>query len=386
MASSAASRINVLYVIWSLQTGGAERVVADLARGLDRTRFRAMVCCLNFKGRLAEELEAEGIPVFALDKKPKLDMGVLWKLVRLMRREKVDVVHTHLWTASFWGRLAAVIAGVPAVVVTEHNLDLWRRRPHFVSDRLLGRWTDRWIFVSREVEAFYRARLPDRKDVFTVVHNGVDLAALTREPSSSPERIRQDMGLPADKRIVGIIGRLEERKGHRFFLAAMRSLLDRGQPVVGIVVGEGKEMPVLVAEHAALRLGEDVRLVGYWADLREALSIIDVFVLPSLMEGHPIALLEAMAAGKAVIATTVGGNAEAVENGVTGLLVPPADAAALAEAVLVLLRDPEKAARLGRAAQAAVRERFSLKAAIRANEEVYLGCLGQAGKGARHVA
>src|SRR5262249_58335280 len=102
----AAERTTVLYVIWSLQTGGAERVVADLARGLDRARFRPMVCCLNFKGRLAEDLEAEGIPVFALDKKPKLDLGVLWKLARLMRRERVDIVHTHLWTSSFWAALA----------------------------------------------------------------------------------------------------------------------------------------------------------------------------------------------------------------------------------------------------------------------------------------
>ncbi len=100
-------RICVLYVIWSLQMGGAERVVADLARSLDRRRFRPLVCCLNFKGSLAEGLEAAGIPVFALDKGKGLDLRVLPRLVRLMREERVDVVHTHLWTSSFWGRLAA---------------------------------------------------------------------------------------------------------------------------------------------------------------------------------------------------------------------------------------------------------------------------------------
>src|SRR5262249_38202395 len=160
-------------------------------------RFRPMVCCLNFKGRLAEELEAEGIPVFALDKKPKLDLGIVWKLARLMRRERVDVVHTHLWTSSFWGRLAARVAAVPVVVVTEHNLDLWRRRPHFLADRLLARWTDRWIFVSREVEEFYRKRLPDRPRDFRVVHNGVDLAASGRPGAAPAESVRARMGLPA---------------------------------------------------------------------------------------------------------------------------------------------------------------------------------------------
>ena len=382
-----AERINVLYVIWSLQTGGAERVVADLARGLDRARFRPLVCCLNFKGRLAEELEAEGIPVFALDKKPKLDLSVLVKLVRLMRRERVDVVHTHLWTSSFWGRLAARIAGVRTVVVTEHNLDLWRRFPHFAADRLLARWTDQWIFVSREVEAFYRPRLPHREDgVFRVVHNGVDLEVLGNAAPRPASQTRAGMGLPEGKRVIGVVGRLEERKGHRFFLDAMRSILDREEAVVGIVVGEGKARDDLAARHAELALGDGVRLIGYWADLREALSVIDVFVLPSLMEGHPIALLEAMAAGKPVVATSVGGNGEAVVDGVTGLLVPPADPAALADAILALLRDPQRAARMGQAGQASVRERFGLQAAVRANEEVYLSRLPPAARPDRHVA
>jgi glycosyltransferase involved in cell wall biosynthesis len=385
VASPSSERINVLYVIWSLQTGGAERVVADLARGLDRARFRAMVCCLNFKGRLAEELEREGIPVFALDKKPKLDPGVLFKLVRLMRREKVDVVHTHLWTSSFWGRLAASIARVPVVVVTEHNLDLWRRAPHFLSDRLLARGTDAWIFVSREVDAFYRPRLPGREAALHTVHNGVDLASLRSAPIP-PLRVKDKMGLPAGKRVVGVIGRLEARKGHRFFLEAMPAVLAAAPDTIGVVIGEGKEAEALAAQHESLGLGEGVRLVGYWASVAEALSAIDVFVLPSLMEGHPIALLEAMAAGKPVVATSVGGNGEAVADGVTGLLVPPGDASALAAATLALLRDPERAARMGQAGQAAVRERFSLEAAVRANEEVYLDCLQRHGKGARHVA
>jgi sugar transferase (PEP-CTERM/EpsH1 system associated) len=362
-------RISVLYVIWSLQMGGAERVVYDLARKLDRRRFRPMVCCLNFRGRLADELEKEGIRVYALDKKPKLDASVLVKLWKLMRRERVDVVHTHLWTSSFWGRLAALLARVPVVVITEHNLDTWRRTPHFLADRLLGAGTDHWIFVSDEVKAFYRRRLRLGEDDFHVVHNGIDLAQF--EAPVDPAQVKQAMGLPAGKRVVGVVGRLEERKGHRFFVDAMKILLARHPDVVGLIVGEGKEMQRLKAQRDALGLQEGVRLLGYWANLAEALGVVDVFVLPSLMEGHPLAILEAMGAGKPVVATTVGGNAEAVEDGVTGYLVPPADPAALADAIQKVLAEPETAGRMGQQARRRLEQRFNLQAAVEVNQDVY---------------
>ena len=363
-------RLSVLYVIWSLQMGGAERVVADLARSLDRRLFRPLVCCLNFKGGLAGPLEAEGVPVFALDKRPRLDLRVLVRLVRLMRRERVDVVHTHLWTSSFWGRLAGAVARVPVVVITEHNLDTWRRAPHLLADRLLGRVTDDWVFVSREVEAFYRARLALPAGRGHVVHNGVDLVPFERRPDPAEARAR--MGLPAGAPVAGVVGRLEARKGHRFFLEAMRRVVDRLPGAMGLIVGEGKEKEALLAQRDALGLHDAVRIVGYWPDLAEALAALDVFVLPSLMEGHPLAILEAMAAGKPVVATDVGGNAEAVEPDSTGLLVPPADPEALAGAIVSLLDAPERARQLGAAGRRSLDRRFSLGAAVRANEEVYL--------------
>jgi glycosyltransferase involved in cell wall biosynthesis len=362
-------RLTVLYVIWSLQMGGAERVVFELARSLDRRAFRPLVACLNFKGALAGPLEADGIPVVGLDKRPKFDPSVLVKLVRLMRRERVDVVHTHLWTSSFWGRLAAAAARVPVIVVTEHNLDTWRRAPHWLADRLLGRVTDDWIFVSDEVEAFYRARLPIPWDRAHVVHNGVDLAPFANR--LHPGDVRARMGLPADARVAGVVGRLEARKGHHHFIEAMAIVAAREPRALGLIVGEGKEKPALLAQRDALGLGESVRLVGYWPQLAEAFAALDVFVLPSLMEGHPLAILEAMAAGKPVVATEVGGNREAVEAGITGLLVPAADPDALAEAILSLLRDTARAAAFGEAGRRSLERRFSLAEAVRANEDIY---------------
>jgi sugar transferase (PEP-CTERM/EpsH1 system associated) len=362
-------RVTVLYVIWSLQMGGAERVVFDLARSLDRKRFRPVVACLNFKGALAEPLEAEGIPVYALDKKPKLDLGVLVRLARLLRQERVDIVHTHLWTSSFWGRLAAVLARVPVAIVTEHNLDLWRRTPHFVADRLLGLATDDWIFVSKEVEAFYRERLRIPADRGHVVLNGVDT-----KPFATPldkADVRRRMGLKPDARVAGVVGRLEARKGHRYFLEAMKIVAARDPTALGLIVGEGKEKAALIEQCHALGLDERVRILGFWADLAEALCALDVFVLPSLMEGHPLAVLEAMAAGKPVVATDVGGNSEAVEKGDTGLLVPAEDPTALADAIATLLADPQRAQIMGAAGRKSLDRRFSLAAAVAANEATY---------------
>jgi sugar transferase (PEP-CTERM/EpsH1 system associated) len=370
-----AERINVFYVIWSLQTGGAERVVADLARGLPRDRFRPVVCCLNFKGRLAEEIEREGVTVHSLGKKPRFDPGALLRLARLMRRERADVVHTHLWTSSFWGRLAAVLARAPVRIVTEHNIDTWRKGWHFAADRQLARVTDHFVFVSREVEAFYRERLALDPGRGTVVLNGVDLAPF--DAAVDRDVVRKKAGLPPSAVVAGVVGRLDERKGHRFFLEAVAGLAEREPVLHGLVVGEGRERAALEARHGALGLGGRLRILGYWPNLAEALAAIDVFVLPSLMEGHPLAILEAMAAGKPVVATRVGGNPEAVEDGVTGLLVPPSDPEALGRAILALARDPARARQMGREGRRRVEEKFSLVAARQANEEVYLRHYGR---------
>jgi sugar transferase (PEP-CTERM/EpsH1 system associated) len=374
-----AERISVFYVIWSLQMGGAERVVAELARGLDRARFRPVVCCLNFKGHLAAEVEGQGVPVHALGKKPRLDLGALVRLARLMRRERADVVHTHLWTSSFWGRLAAVMARVPVRIVTEHNIDTWRRAWHLAADRGLARVTDHFLFVSREVEAFYRERLHLDPARGQVVLNGVDLSRF--DAVVDARAVRERMGLKSAGIVAGVVGRLDERKGHRYFLEAMAALAGQQLGVRGLVVGEGRERADIEARQAALGLGERVRILGYWPDLAEALAAIDVFVLPSLMEGHPLAVLEAMAAGKPVVATRVGGNPAAVEDGVTGLLVPPRDPGALARAITTIARDPERARRMGREGRRRVEERFSLEAARRANEEVYVRRYGEKRRG-----
>lgn len=363
-----------MHLIWSLEIGGAEQVVLNLAKGADRSRFNSMVCCLNWKGQMAQELEVAGIPVVALGKKPKFDPGVIAKLVEVLRRNRIHVLHCHLWTASFWGRLAARIAKVPVVIITEHNIDTWRRPWHLLADRILAKWTDQIVCVSEAVCAFYRERLGRSSGKCRVIHNGIDLARFNRNGPHDPAAVRTQLGLPAAGRVVGTVGRVsEERKGHKFFVEAMQTLSGQEPDLSGLIVGGGKLLGEVERHRDALGLRDRVCLPGFWpnARLAEVLSVMDIFVLPSFMEGLPLVILEAMAVGKPVVATTVGGNAEAVEEGVTGWLVPPGDLPAFNAAVLKLLRTPGLIERMGEAGRKRVEERFSLAAMVGAQQEVY---------------
>lgn len=159
--------------------GGAEQVVISLAKGLDKSRFRPFVCCLNDEGSFAEELKKDGIEVFAIKKSRGLDFSVVPKLVKIIRENDIQVVHTHLWGANFWGRFAAGAAGVP-VVVTEHNVDVWKSWFHFLIDRYLFVKTACFIAVSETVRTFYSQKLGTGKDKIRVVYNGINIVSELR--------------------------------------------------------------------------------------------------------------------------------------------------------------------------------------------------------------
>lgn len=364
------SKINLMFLIWSLEMGGAEHVVLNLVRGVDRARFNPMVCCLNWKGRMAAGLEQEGIPVFSLDKRPKFDPWMLVKMVRLFRRERVHLLNSHLWSAHFWGRLAAILAGVPAIVITEHNLDTWRNRAHFMADQILSKWTDKVIFVSEEVKNFYGKHLTLPAEKLQVVHNGIKIAKTT----TSQSEIRKKMGVPEGSCIIGTVGRLDKRKGLRFLLDVVASLVQKNANIFCLIVGEGKEKDDLVQYRDSLGLQDKVKFLGYWPELAEVLSCMDIFTLSSIMEGLPLAILEAMSAGKPVVATDVGGNWEAVASGKTGWLVPYGDIPAMVSALSTLIENPKRAEEMGDAGFARIQTEFSLDAMIQTTQNIYLQC------------
>ncbi|HWP35156.1 MAG TPA: glycosyltransferase [Thermodesulfobacteriota bacterium] len=312
---------------------------------------------------LARRAHQLGIEVTVLDE-TRLDAGtILRRLIRLFRRLRPDVVHTHRYKENVLGTLAAAAAGRPAMVRTVHGLVEryrgWARgkmAAYWWLDRLCMRAArQRVVAVSRAMEAELRRCLPG----VAVCHipNGIDPAPYAADGAPVP---RPPLPDAAGEPVLGTAGRLVPVKGIELFLHAVHDLSRQGVAVRGLVVGDGPLRPRLEGLARELGLGERVVFAGHVPDVRPYLAQMDLFVLPSFAEGLPMALLEAMAAGLPVVATDVGGVREVLEPADAGLLVPPGSAGALAAACLALVRDPARRAALGRAAARRVAEAFSI--------------------------
>lgn len=344
-------------------------MVLSLVKGLDRERFRPVVCCLTEPGALAASVEALGVPLLALGKHPHFDLPVIPRLAAVLRKHDVRLLHSHVWPANVWGRVVGRLTRRPHLVVTEHNVDLWKGRTHFAVDRFLARFTDRVLCVSRAVEEFYRDVVGIPAEKLLYLPNGIDPTPFAGGPDGASTR--RDLSLTEERPVVTVVARLLPQKDHRTLLSALRLLKDRGAAVSCLVVGDGALRQELEARARELSLDGGVKFLGERLDVAKLLLASDVFALSSIHEGMPLAVLEAMAAAKPVVVTDVGGNGEIVRNGETGFVVPPRDPAALADALARLTSSPELAKRMGAAGRDRVNREFTLEAMVRRNEEVY---------------
>ena len=362
--------IRVLHVITSLAIGGAERLVVSAAAGLRREPFDHGICCLAERGPLAAEAEAAGVPVFCVGAFPGLRNPIAFaRLVRVIRRFRPTIVHTHLQSANLYGRLAARLARVPLVVATEHNVYGGKARRYVFVERRLARMTDALIAVSGDVRRFLSLQLAIAPSTIRVIPNGVAPGAASPRAVAA---LRARIGENADGLRLGTIASLTPKKGHEFLLRAAARLQERGVACSLVLAGGGPERSRLESLAGDLGLAGRVHLLGAVPNAADVLAIIDVFVLPSLVEGMPLALLEAMLAGKPVVATAVGGVPEVVTSGVNGLLVARASETGLADAIATLARSPELRARLGVAARETIERGFTEASYLEALSAVYL--------------
>jgi glycosyltransferase involved in cell wall biosynthesis len=361
--------IPVLWLIKGLGPGGAERLLVAAAAHVDRERFSYQAAyLLPWKNHLVVDLEGAGVPVTCLGARRSWDMRWATRLRDLVGRERVSVVHAHLPYAAIGARLALGGRGTrPAIVYTEHNT--WARyRP--VTRRLneaTFRRNDAVIAVSESVNASIGRRDPPPVHV---IPNGVDAEGL-RKAALSREAARRALGLPQDGLVVGTVGGLTPKKGHPALVRAADEVLRQVPSVVFVIIGLPAQPEPVRAEIDRLGRQDRVLLAGYHPNAARLMPAFDVFCLPSLFEGLPVSLLEAMSLGLPAVATRVGGIAEVATDGEDALLVPAGDDDALALALVTLLKEPARRARMGQRAMSSA-DRFGLAGSVRRTEEVYL--------------
>jgi glycosyltransferase involved in cell wall biosynthesis len=362
---------DVLVVIKGLGRGGAEQLLASAAPYLDRERYRYQFAyLLPWKDSLVPELATAGFPVHCLEGAG--GAGWVGRLRALLRRQRIGLVHAHSPVAAAGARLVA--GRGTQVVYTEHNL--WSRyhRATFAANLVTFPRNDHVFAVSDMVAASIRYPGPLRllpMPAVETLHHGVDPAVVVE----NADGVRGELGIPEDAPVVGSVANFKAAKDHATLLRAT-ALLRRAVPGVRLLlVGQGPLEAQTRRQAAELGLGETVVFAGFRGDARRLAAALDVFTLSSTFEGLPIALLEAMALGRPAVVTRVGGVPEVVTDGVQGLLVPPRDPAALAEALACLLGDPRLRARMGTAARARALD-FDIRKAVRRMEQVYAGLLG----------
>ncbi len=372
----------VVYVIGTLDRGGAERQVMELATRLDRKRFASHVFCLSVGGPLQAEVEAAGIPVtiigfrgFRIFRKPWVGWRGMIRLVQSLRAVRPAIVHGYLFWAYILGTIAARLTRVPIVIASRRSLGTSKTgQAHYL---LLERWTnamtDLWVANSEAVRQDTARQEGVDPVRIRVIPNGVDTdrfaATLDRRA------VRHRLGLPEEGPLLLTVSNLIHYKGYGTLLQAVPLVTQIHPTARFLLAGDGPMRPEMERRIAAARLAGSVRLLGERSDVPDLLQAADHLVHPSDEEGFPNAILEAMAAGLPVVATRVGGTPELVVDGVTGILVPPRSPADLAAAVCRLLADPGLARRLGSAGKERAVGEFPIGRMVERTEALYTDLL-----------
>lgn len=374
--TSSTSKIRILYLIESLGRGGAERRLVSDLRQIDRRFFEPVVYHLFPAEDLKGEIESLGVPVhwLGLTRLTDLPRG-MFALLRFIRKSPVDLIHTQLFGADVAGRVVGRLLGIPVVSTLQSSV-YEPGIPYFWSPtrRWIDRWTGRWcnrkfIAVSEFVKQSASKRVGFRKEDIIVITNAVDPEEFV--PSADGVALRKRLGFVKGDILLISVGKMNPPKGHLYLIEALPKIISRFPHLKLLLVGDGPSRKKLERVGGTLGLKEHLFFLGERKDVKELLAISDFFVFPTLSEGMPLALLEAMAMEKPCIASNIPPIREVVEDGKTGLLVTPKNPEAIREAVLELLEDPQKAAILASQGRKFVTEKFHAEKNVRFLEDFY---------------
>jgi glycosyltransferase involved in cell wall biosynthesis len=363
--------VKILHVIETPGPGGAEKALVDIAHGIsgEFSCIGLEMCRDSWTGR---ELRKRGIEVLTLPLARAFDFTWPRRFARLLRELGVDCVHAHEFTGNCYGTAGALLARVP-IVCTTHGKNYW---PEKLYRRLAYRWVARranaFVFVSDDLARFAAQVLGTSAGRFHIVKNGVDTRTYRRD-SHARERIRGELRLLPEQQLIVAVGSLYPVKGHAVLLEAFARVRSRDGSAQLVIVGDGPLRTELEQRIRELGIEDSARILGRRADVPDVLNAADLFVMSSLSEGLPLALLEAMAVGLPVISTAVGGIPEVVIPDRTGWLVRPADVEDLATKIRYVLEDPQQRRAVGEAGLARCVSEYSLEKTVTEFTRIYRG-------------
>jgi glycosyltransferase involved in cell wall biosynthesis len=362
-------KIHLVQVVWDLSAvGGAERSVVMIAKGIDRSAYDISVISICGKGCNGKEIEEIGIPVVALNSNPARAFNPLitLRLWEYFRSLKPDIVHSHL---NYNALVATRLARSPILVRHEHNVYPDRTSTMALADKITDQWVHRIVACSESVKQATQSREAIESDKVTVIRWGIDTKEMVAHRSAHD--VRASLGIADDDEVLVCVASLTEKKGHEYLLRSFPQIQSLFTQTRLVLVGDGPRRPYLESLVRRLRIESKVTLLGIRSDISDLLNMSDLFVLPSLYEGTPIAIMEAQAMGVPCVTTRVGGTDELILHNKTGLLVEPRSAEALASAVCQLLANPQRRLRMSHTARRYARCHFSTERFFRELDALY---------------
>lgn len=362
--------LRVLFLIDSLRMGGAETVTVALLRHFDRTRVNPLICTLNKRGESPLGQQLGDVPRFDLGAKRMIDPAALWRLRKLVKQEKVDLIHAQLSDSTILAILAGKMAARVPVITTRHLMEdtmkNWRQRWRTYLERFLMRlFIDRIIAVSDAASKSYQEQTGIAAKRFQTIYNGIDLERFGRVEDKNA--LRQELGLPTDGILITMVGVLRPGKGQEVAIAAAKNL----QGIHLLLVGDGKPPQRANLEALAQGFENSIHFLGQRMDVPQILKASDILILPSDQEALPTVLIEAGASALPSVATRVGGIPEVIVDGETGILIPPQNPAALTESIQKLLSDPQQIKTMGENAYQHVHQHFTLAGQAEVTTRLY---------------
>lgn len=375
--ASGSSVTRIAYVIDSLRRHGTQTALVYLANGLEERAYEQRVYCLNdvVDPDIRRRLASCGAGIVVIGKRQLVTFQGIKTLILELRRWQPDIVQTFLPFGDVIGRTVGQLAGAPVIVSSIRARNIDKHRWQFLLDRITLRWVDKVVFNSRRAIPFSLRHEGVRAEQVVYIPNCVGVEQMGG--SATRAEVRSQMNIPPEARVIGTVGRLYRQKGHHYLLSAFEKVRATVPNALLLLIGGGPLCNQLEAEAARMGIAGQTRFLGERADVPELLAAIDVYVQPSIYEGMPNALMEAMAAGKPVIGSNVDGIQELVTHGETGWLVEPCNPQALADRIIYAFENADEAARIGAAAIQRMRSEFSIERMITAYDGLYRDLLSQ---------